>query len=162
MKFYHLGSIGQFTCHKDNPNSYRTMLHTSGDNRLFVAEFGNEARSSECNREFGTIKNCAADINQDNGEVLFPLKRRPSVFGQCGSHLLMGTFLTGACTWSCWTFVVPLRMSVLVMACLLFYDRLFFIATTMWVQMSLSPTMLTSSAWCWKTNVYIILHDKAP
>ena len=86
------------------------------------------AWSSECTREFGTIKNCAADINQ-NGEVAFPSKRRASVLEQCESHLLIGTFMNGGCTWSHWTFVVPLRMSVLLLACLLYSGRLFIIAT---------------------------------
>ena len=58
MKVYHLGTIDHIKRHKDNPNLYCTMLHTYGDNRLFVAEFDNEARSSECTCEFGTIKNC--------------------------------------------------------------------------------------------------------
>ena len=65
MKIYHFGSIGDFNRHKDNPNSYNTMLHTHGDNRLFVAVFDNEARFSVCTRLFGLIKNCAANINQD-------------------------------------------------------------------------------------------------
>ena len=39
MKIYHFGSIDDFNRHKDNPNSYNTMLHTHGDNRLFVAVF---------------------------------------------------------------------------------------------------------------------------
>ena len=38
-----------------------------------------------------------------------------------------------------------------------------FIAATMWVRMSLSPTTLMSLAWfLWKTNVSIILHERAP
>ena len=65
MKICHLGNIDQFNRHKDNINSYCTMLHTHGDNRLFVVDFDNEARSFECTRDFGSIKNCAADINQD-------------------------------------------------------------------------------------------------
>merc|ERR1711966_612704 len=93
--------------------------------------------------------------------VTSPLQRSPSDFVLCGSQLLIGTFLNGACTWSHWTFVVPLQTSVLVLACLLFFGRLFFIATTMWVRMSLSPTMLTSSAWCWKINAYIILPERS-
>ena len=65
MKIYHLGSIDDYNRHKDNPNSYNTMLHTHGDNRLFVAVFDNEVRSSECTRQFGLVKNCAATINHE-------------------------------------------------------------------------------------------------
>ena len=76
MKIYHLGNIDQFDRHKDDPNSYCKMLHTYGDKRLFVADFDNEARSFECTREFGTIKNCAADINQDYRRGLISLEEK--------------------------------------------------------------------------------------
>ena len=65
MKIHHFGSIDDFNRHKDNPNSYNTMLHTHGDNWLFVAVFDNEARSSACTHLFGQIKKYAANINQD-------------------------------------------------------------------------------------------------
>ena len=51
-------------------------MHTYGDNWLFVAEFDNKARSSECTHDFGSIKNCAADINQEywRGPISFEQK----------------------------------------------------------------------------------------
>ena len=42
------------------------MLHTHGDNRLFVAVFDNAARSSACTHLFGQIKNCATNINKNH------------------------------------------------------------------------------------------------
>ena len=66
MKICHFGSIDDFNRHKDNLNSCNTMLRTHGDNRRFVAVFENQARSSECTRLFGLIKNSAANINQDH------------------------------------------------------------------------------------------------
>ena len=66
MKIYHLGSIDDYNCHEGNPDAYNTMLHTHGDNRLFVAVFDNAARSSACTHLFGQIKNCAANINKDH------------------------------------------------------------------------------------------------
>ena len=65
MKIYHLGSKDDYNRHEGNPDSYNTMLHTHGDNWLFVAVFDNEARSSVCIHLFEQIKNCATNINQD-------------------------------------------------------------------------------------------------
>ena len=66
MKIFHLGSIDDYHRHDGNPNAYNAMLHTYGDNRLFVAVFEDEASSSLCTLLFTEIKNCAANINMEH------------------------------------------------------------------------------------------------
>ena len=66
MKIFHLGSIDDYYRHEGNPDAYNTLLHTQGDNRLFVAVFENFDRSSACTHLFGRIKDCAASINKDH------------------------------------------------------------------------------------------------
>ena len=66
MKIFHLGSIEDYYRHERNPDAYNTMLHTHGDNRLFVAVFDNADRCSACTHLFGQIKSYAANINMDH------------------------------------------------------------------------------------------------
>lgn len=77
MKLYHLGDLTRFNHHKNNDNAYRTVLHTHGDSRLFVAEFDNEDSCKQCTRLFGLIKNCAANINgaHQRGRICLEEKR---------------------------------------------------------------------------------------
>ena len=65
MKIYILNNIDQYNQHSNNNNASRTMLHTFGDNRLFVVDFSNQDRAVSCTRNIGSLKKSAADINSD-------------------------------------------------------------------------------------------------
>ena len=82
MKIFHLGSIDDYNRHKGNPDAYNTMLHTHGDNRLFVAVFDNFDRSSACTHLFRRIKDIAAKINKDHQLGKISLKEKSLVVVQ--------------------------------------------------------------------------------